>query len=284
MSATRYLGFATRYATRLVDSRERAQRVAALLMDPRWPWPPKSFSTGVVGSFTKRTRTRKVGPATGQKRLLDSILDPSTRVLLLSTHSLEAKDHAHLRIETGTYSLSSWEQPFRADGQTRAHDLPAGKTVENWIHLVHELIETLDVASAILPLYETATAVLADTSLTSIVSESRWNGRTDLGPGEDFSAQNDRAQYWRDLLGATYVRNARWGTYLRDHHVEAIGGLDRIRREVEPARVTVLGPLVYFQLTETVDEGLTDACEAKRRAFDVLLAPILPPPIPPHTP
>jgi hypothetical protein len=66
----------------------------------------------------------------------------------------------------------------------------------------------------------------------------------------------------------------------RDHHVEAIGGLDRIRREVGPcscdrARLAHLLP---------VDEGLTDACEAKRRAFGVLLVPILPPPIPPRTP
>ncbi len=283
MTPTRHLGFAARYATRLVDSRERAQRVAALLVDPRWPWSPASLSTGVVGSFTKRTRATRVGAATGQKRLVDSILDPTTRVLLLAPSSREAKFFADVRIETGTYALSSREQPFTADAHTRAYDLPNGKTVGNWIDLVHELIETLDVASAILPLYETANAILADTSLMTIVRDSRWTGRTDLGPGEDFAAQNHRAQYWRDRLGATYVRNARWGTYLRDHHVEAIGGLDRIRREVDPARVTVLGQLVYFQLTDTVDEGLTDACEAKRRAFDVLLAPILPPPIPPGT-
>jgi hypothetical protein len=42
--------------------------------------------------------------------------------------------------------------------------------------------------------------------------------------------------------------------------------------------VTQLCSLTYFQLTETVDEALTDACEAKRGAFDTLLAPILPPP------
>ena len=281
---TPHIGFATRYATRLVDAPERAKRVASLLVDPRWPWPPTSFSTGVLGNFTKRTRARRVSGATGADRILESIFDTSTRILLLSCHSLESKNHAHVRIDTGTHALSTWEQPFEASGQTRAYDLPAAKTIEDWIELMHELMVALDVASAILPLYATATAVLADTMMGSIVRDSRWTGRTDLGPGDEFSAQNRRAKYWRDRLGATYVRNARWGTYLRDHHVEAIGGLDRIRREVDPARVTVLGPLVYFQLTETVDEGLTDACEAKRRAFDALLAPILPPPIPPHTP
>jgi hypothetical protein len=234
--------------------------------------------------FTKHTNTRRLGAQTGQQRLANSILDPTVRVVLLSCHSLESKNHAHVRLDTGTHALSSWEQPFKASGQTRAHDLPDGKAIERWIELMHELMVALDVASAILPLYATATAVLADTMMGSIVRDSRWTGDTDLGPGGEFSEQNDRANYWRDLLGATYVRNARWGTYLRDHHVEGIGGLERIRREVSPARVTQLGPLVYFQLTETVNEGLTDACEAKRRAFDVLLAPILPPPIPPHTP
>jgi hypothetical protein len=284
MTASLHIGFDTRYATRLVRSPERAKRVASLLVDPRWPWPPISLTTGVTGNFTKRTRTRRVAGPSGQERILESILNPVTRVIELSCYSVEAKNHAYARVQTGTHALSSWEQPFKADGQTRAHDLPEGKTIEDWIELIHELMVTLDVASAIVPLYETADAVLADTSLMSIVSDSRWAGRTDLGPGDEFSEQNRRANYWCDLLGATYVRNARWGTYLRDHHVEAIGGLDRIRREVDPARVTQLGLLVYFQLTETVGDGLTDACEAKRRAFDTLLAPILPPPIPPHTP
>jgi hypothetical protein len=270
MTAAFHIGFDTRYATRLVSSPDRAKCVASLLVDPRWPWPPKSFSTGVLGDFTKRTRSRRVSGLAGADRILESISDPATRILMLSCHSLESKNHAHVRIDTGTHALSTWEQPFEASGQTRAHDLPAAKTIEDWIQMLHELMVALDVASA--------TAVLADTMMGSIVSDSRWTGRTDLGPGDEFSKQNRRANYWSDLLGATYVRNARWGTYLRDHHVEAIGGLDRIRREVEPARVTVLGPLVYFQLTETVDEALTDACEAKRRAFDTLLAPILPPP------
>jgi hypothetical protein len=283
MTATLHVGFATRYAVPLVTSPDRAERVASLLLDPRWPWPPTSLSTVLLEPFTKHTNTRRLGAKTGQERLANSIQDPTVRVVMLSCHSLESKNHAHVRLDTGTHALSSWEQPFKASGQTRAHDLPDGKAIDRWIELMHELMVALDVASAILPLYATATAVLADTMMGSIVSDSRWTGRTNLGPGDEFSNQNDRANYWRDLLGATYVRNARWGTYLRDHHVEAVGGLDRIRREVDPARVTALGSLTYFQLTETLDEGLTDACEAKRRAFDVLLAPILPPPIPPRT-
>lgn len=142
---------------------------------------------------------------------------------------------------------------------------------------------TIDVASAILPVYETANAVFADVLLMSIVRDSRWTGTSDLGPGDDFAEQNARAKYWRDLVGAKYVRNARWGTYLRDHHIESVGGLDRIRRQVEPARVDRLGELVYFQLTESIEDAVGPACDAKRRAFDAVLAPILPPPIPART-
>lgn len=67
------------------------------------------------------------------------------------------------------------------------------------------------------------------------------------------------------------------------HHIDAVGGLDRIRREVELARVDRLGELVYFQLTESIDDALGPECNAKRRAFDGVLAPILPPPIPART-
>lgn len=278
MKATCHIGFAARYATRLVDSRERASHVASLLVDPRWPWPPASLTTGEVAELTKRTRTQRVAGASGQKRILERILDPVTRIVQLSRHS-QAEQYCQAWIETGTFTLSGWEQPFKASGHTRVHDLHAGRTINEWIPLVHELMVTLDVASAILPLYETANAVLADVLLMSIVLDSRWIGRADLGPGEAFAEQNDHANYWRDLLGATYVRNARWGTYLRMHHIDTVGGIDRIRREVEPARIDQLGELVYFQLTErglasSGIPGRFDSSRSRRRRQQVLRSPM----------
>lgn len=282
MIGTRHLGFAARYSIRLVESPDRAKRVAALLVDARWPWPPSSLSTGETVDLTKTTRPVRIAGEKGGKRIADTILDPTRRILRL-TQVTRDEQFSEAWIETGTVALSSWDQPFRASGHTRGHDLPEGRTVEGWISLVHDLMVTLDVASAILPVYETATAISSDVLLMSITRDSRWAGTSDLGPGDEFAEQNRRAKYWRDVVGAKYVRNARWGTYLRNHHIDTVGGLERIRREVEPARIDRLGELVYFQLTETIDDALGPACAAKRRAFDAVLAPILPPPIPPAT-
>jgi hypothetical protein len=257
----------------------RVHHVAELLVDDRWPWSPWWVCSTQVGSLTKETRSKRVaGGAKGAAHLATTILDPKTATMWFSCRK-RGESLAIALLETGRTMIGcDWRYRLKTYGQTRAHALPEGRTIESWISLIHELMTTLDVANAVLPVYATDAAVHADLTFGSIILDSRWTGRTDLGPGPSFSEQNDRANWWRRELGASYVRNARWGTYLRDHHVEAIGGLDRIRREVAPARVTVLGPLVYFQLTETVDEALTDACEAKRRAFDTLLAPILPPP------
>lgn len=281
MTETRHLGFAARYATRLVDSPDRANRVAALLVDSRWPWRASSFTAGELANLTKSSPAVRIGSEKAAKRMADSILDPTKRLIRLKKVTRD-EEFSEASIDTGTFALSTWDQPFRATGHTRGHDLPEGHTVEAWISLVHDLMVALDVASAILPVYETDSAIFADIMLMSITRDSRWTGTTDLGPGEDFAAQNDRANYWRDLLGAKYVRNARWGTYLRDHHIDAVGGIDRIRREVEPARIDRLGELVYFQLTESIADAVDAACDAKRRAFDAVLAPILPPPIPPR--
>jgi len=281
MTATRHLGFAARYATRLVDSPERAKRVAALLVDPRWPWLASSFTAGELADLTKSSPAVRIASEKAAPKLADSILDPTKRVVRLKRVTRD-EQFCEAWVDTGTFVLSTWDQPFSATGHTRGHELPEGRTVEGWIALIHDLMVALDVASAILPVYETANAVFADILLMSIVRDSRWTGTTDLGSGDDLAEQNDRANYWRDLVGARYVRNARWGTYLRDHHIEAVGGLDRIRSEVEPARIDRLGELVYFQLTESVEDAIGPACNAKRRAFDAVLAPILPPPKPPR--
>ena len=120
----------------------------------------------------------------------------------------------------------------------------------------------------------------ADTTLGSIVLDSRGRGEIDLGPGAEFIAQNRRANYWRDKLGGTYVRHPRWGTYLRRAHVDQIGGTDRIRERVAPAKIVELGALVFVQLTERFDDALSAEADARRRAFEELLAPIVAPPRP----
>jgi hypothetical protein len=275
---TIHVGFAGYFAPRLYQDPARAARVAALLVDRRWPWPPWWMSCGVVGSFTKRTRSRKVVGARGEGLLRERMLDPEVRALELYRNSNEVENHAHAWIETGTVLIGrDWEQPFKVYGQTRAHDLPAGNAIEDWITLVHELMVTVDVGNAVMPVWPAASAVLADTTFGRIVVDSRWRGEIDLGPSPDISAQNLRESDWRDSLGGKYVRSPRWGTYLRTAHVEQVGGVDRIRSAVAPAKIVDLGALVFVQLTGRLEDATNEECEAKRRAFERVLAPLIAP-------
>lgn len=274
---TMHLGFAGYFGSPLYDDPARAARVAELHVDERWPWPPCWLSCGLVEAYGKRTRSRKVVGVKGAAIVRESILDPAVRALELYRSSKEVGNHAHAYVHTGRIRISTdWEHPFDITGQTRAHDLPPGAEIERWLELVHELMVTVDVGCAVLPVWPTATATLADTTFGSIILDSRWRGEIDLGPGPDFKLQNQRANYWRDKLGGTYVRHPRWGTYLRRHHIERVGGLDRIRAQVAPEAILQLGELVFIQLTPLAD-ALGPTCEAKRRAFEDLLAPIVAP-------
>ena len=208
-----------------------------------------------------------------------SIQNYQVSSLELYRNSKEVENHAHAFLDTGTMTVGSdWEQPFDIRGQTRAHALPTGHAIEGWLTLVHELMVAVDVGNAVMPVWPTASAVLADTTFGSIVVDSRWRGEIDLGPSPDFKVRNHRENYWREKLGGTYVRAPRWGTYLRKTHIDQVGGLDRIIAIVEPAKIVDLGAIVFVQLTERLDEAMSAECETKRRAFDAVLAPLAPPP------
>ncbi len=84
----------------------------------------------------------------------------------------------------------------------------------------------------------------------------------------------------RYLLGHTYVRRPRWGTYLKPAHVAAIGGRERILDVVQPAVTREVGELFYVQLTATVSGATNDVAKRRYRAFAELLAPITMPPAP----
>lgn len=213
--------------------------------------------------------------------LFDGIVSPSHRVLTLYRSTLEVDNHAHATLETGQVALpADCECPFKLDGQTRGNELPDGASLGAWIELVHELMVACDVGSAVMPVWSTASACLSDISFMRIVVDSRWMPEVDLGPPVDFALENSRANYWRIELGGTYVRHPRWGTYLRRARLDRIGGLDRVKDEVQPARVLELGELVFIQLTDRPETALTVEGEGKRRTLAAIMAPILPPPRP----
>jgi hypothetical protein len=234
MTAALFIGFWGVFPDGFQSEGARVQHVAELFVDERWPWSPWWVRSTQRSDLTKATRSKRVAGAKGAAHLATTILDPRTATMEFSCRK-RGEYLATALLETGRTMVGrDWPYRLTTYGRTRAYALPEGRTIESWISMIHELMTTLDVANAVLPVYATDAAVHADLTFSSIILDSRWTGRTDLGPGRTFSEQNSRANWWRSELGASYVRNARWGTYLRDRHVEAIGGLDRIRCEVEP--------------------------------------------------
>ncbi|MBE7450684.1 MAG: hypothetical protein HS111_17835 [Kofleriaceae bacterium] len=275
-----HLGFAGYFAQPLALPASRARRVAALLVDPRWPWPP-SWASFVKEELSKRTRARKVTGPKGRDHLLAGLTDPTNCMLEMNRSSQEVDNHAHVHAITSRRPLpAEAEYPFHMTGQTRGHELPDGASLDAWIELVHELMVACEVGHAVMPVWARASTCLSDISFMRIVVDNRWLPEVDLGPPTDFALENSRANYWRIELGGTYVRHPRWGNYLRRDHLQKIGGLDRVRAEVAPAAVVDLGDLMFIQLTATPATALTAEGEKKRRALANLMAPILPPPRP----
>jgi hypothetical protein len=275
-----HVGFAGYFARPLCTDPARAERVASLLVDPRWPWPPWWASFGMEHATTKRTRARKVSGARGRDYLLAGIRDCIHRKAELFRSSQEADNFAHALITTGCVPVpADAECPYDVDGQTRGDELPAGADLMSWLELVHELMVACEVGHGVVPVWPTASACLADISLMRIVVDTRW-GVFDKGPPTEFALQNSRANYWRIELGGTYVRHPRWGTYLSRGHLDRIGGLDAVRAAVDGLLVRELGNLVYLQLTDRPEGALTAEGERRRQQLEAVMAPIVAPPRP----
>ncbi len=63
----------------------------------------------------------------------------------------------------------------------------------------------------------------------------------------------------------------------RAGHVDAIGGRDRIQKEVQPALMEQIGDLLYIQLTAWIDDAWTPEMWNKRLKLRQLMEPILVP-------
>jgi hypothetical protein len=275
-----FLGFAAYHATRLCEDRSRAERVASLLVDTRWPWPPWWAQFSLRDEFLKNTRSRKVVGARGKAFLVDGMTSSSYRQVMLYRSSQEADAFSHAALDTGQRVIGAdREKAFDAVGGTHGYDLPEGKKLQSWLEMVHELMVALDVGSATIPVFSGRVACLYDATLSWRVTQSN----VDFDP-PDYPRQNQRATHWRYKLGGTYVRHPRWGNYLSREHIARIGGLDRVRDEVTPGQLIELGNLVFIGLTKDPREALTAECEQKRRALETLMAPIVAPPAPDEKP
>lgn len=268
-----YLGLAAYFDRALWRVPERHERIASLLVDARWPWVPWWVSFTGVHKRDDRKSVR-VGGTTGTAPLLAGFASPQLTNLELNRTSKECT-LATVLLDLGRNREDwGWEAPFRLWITARCADLPAGKSVAEWLTLAHDLVSELGVIQGTVGVWPTHNMAIGDTWLTRTILDTPQR-EFRLGLPENFATQIDLLQRWKKLLGRTYARHPRWGTYLNAAHVAAIGGEQRIREEVEPAQIRAVGELTYIQLTDSVETALTQTAGEKRRRLEALMAPII---------
>ena len=242
-----------------------AERVGALMFDERWPWLPWYLSYDGIDRPYDRASTRvngKTGPAALAEGLLDAKLD---RARLRRTVDGVAVSEAELDLGR----IGQW--PFEFLMVTRVANLPPGKTGEAWLALVHDLLRELSPRNAVLGIWPAYSPAHSDALKMRIVLDTRWS-QHELGVVP--TSADPTASH---LIGRRYARYPRWGTYLKDEHLAAIGGADRVRAEVEPFAIERIGSVTYIQLTEAIETAMTPLAGERRRRLETLMAPILAP-------
>lgn len=265
-----YIGFVLYYDTVLVREPKALTRVAELILDPRWPWPPLwGTYTEKPGSLAPRRR-RFAGPK-ALEALVELMANPEGWSTTLLHRVGGPENPAAVTVKTGQDTVDTNARlPFSIDGQIRGSDIPPGTSVLSWLDLVHDLALAVRAVHGVLCVWPSAAAVLSDISLADIGS----------GLPEPFNDQRRRAKRWRDELGASYARHPRWGTYLHRAQVDAIGGIDRLLGAVQPAYIRPVGEAIFIQLTPLPEDALGPEGEDKRRRLEDLMTPILVPALP----
>lgn len=251
-----------------------AERLADLLVDARWPWIPWWAEFSGVHKRDDQAAVR-VGGKNGAAPLVEGLL--SSRFARLRMNRAKGdKDFTsvNLNFDPARTQLGD-EAPYRILATCRSAELPDGKTFDAWISLAHDLVATVGALNATIGAWPTYDMAIGDTWLTRVILDTP-KGDTPLNdpPGE-FMVQRELLKKWSHKLGRTYARHPRWGTYLNGAHVAAIGGVDRIRTEVQPARIEAVGELTYVQLTDSIGTGMSGVADERRRKLQALMAPIL---------
>ena len=276
MSLDPHFGLAAYFPRALWRDATRLDAAARLLVDPRWPWLP--WWAEFVG-VDKRDdqRSARVGGKNGVAPLLEGLTSPRFGKLRMN-RTMGDRNYTSVLLDLGRCNEESrgWEAPFRLLMTCRAAEHPAGRTIEAWISLAHALVTTVGALPGILGVWPTYRSAVGDTLLVRVVLDTPA-GNYNLGIAGDFERQMNAVTRWEPRIGRTYARYPRWGTYLNAAHVQALGGIDHVRAVLQPARVDAVGELTYVQLTDDVASALTPQADERRRAFEALMAPILPP-------
>jgi hypothetical protein len=193
---------------------------------------------------------------------------PSTSGLTLTCSKVNDANRVTIVLETGRRTVGWGNEPLCGLVKIRVDGAPSDQS-RVWINLFHDLVRTVRAVHAVIPVTNNSHAMSDELYLSITTVEGRLQHPN--------AVEIKSLAVHRTKLGIEYVRPPRWGTYLPDFAVAAAGGRDRIAEVVRPAVVTDVGPLLYVQLSDSIDDALSAPVEQKRRAFAELLAPVLPP-------
>lgn len=256
-----YLGLAGYFDHALWRDPVRVQRVSELVVDKRWPSAPSYVQASGVHRRADRTSKR-----IDRTRLVDALGAPElSRVRAFRTE--RGLRVSSFEVDTGRPGEDSgFDAPFDVLAISRGSDA--------WLSVAHELVAEIGCVHAILGAWSSNEMCIQDVTLIRTVLDTR-SGEYPLGLPEELSRQCGLVSRERGFVGRTFARHPRWGTYLNDAHIAAIGGIDRIRAEVEPAQIARVGELTYIQLTEGVETAVSPESDERRRKLEALMAPIV---------
>lgn len=286
MTAPAYLtlGFGLHYKVRVSEPPERAEKIASLMWDARWPWQPTKFYRPRLPWIRGRKERGILDESNAHDLLRETLLDPKLRNVSLKWADFNERNEdlpSAIEIDgNDTVDLRRLEPaPCHAFGHTRAAELPSGKSVDAWVELVHELAVTLEARAGVLCVYPTWWQVDDDIRYSQMPRPAPGDPAF-LEP-EDFykgeSVQRD--------IGGKYARFPRFGTYLNPEHVAALGGRKRIIEAIDLDEgdylVRDVGNLLYVQLgPEVAGPNFTGWGQLEAMHIFRLMkfmAPVLPP-------
>lgn len=263
-------GYFAVHARPLHRSAEAAERLATLLTDRRWPWQPSVVRPQQLpGRPVYPWPSGKVARAKLRETVIDIVRSDNTIGITLVASRQDAGNHAWIDVRSGHADYEGnigARFPFDVRILCRAYGLPAGKRIEDWVELMHELTTLIEPGNAV---------ILANANEMPLTALLYGGGAARADMAIDSPRYEVvRVNLSRKELGSRYVRPPAWGTYLAPAHVEAVGGRERIVEVVRPPVMRDVGSMLYVQLTERVEDAVSPEALERRRLFAELLEPI----------
>lgn len=235
---------------------------AALVTSSGWGREIRYLSSVAAPGQPLARRPGMVRPKGLREVIEQMILSTDTNVLRVATSARTDQTYADCSIDTVEFMGRRPQISGR-----RPCDLP--ETHARWLDALLALIDRA-------PSSHGAVFVMLDAFDVSR-EEDIVRSRAPGDPAHALYPQWARMSRHRADIGVRYVRFPRWGTLYSHAHVAQLGGVGAIVDAVQPAVVRELGGGVYVQLTDSLETALGDEAQAKQRAFEALVEPLLPP-------